>query len=119
MIAGIPYGYANGVDAEWCIHDEARPDFMLCGQRKGFIPEAPPLFPRFVHDRCRVKWFRQGRVPADRGLTVYGVCPDCAGEVPLDGGLVAAHGAWVVGRHGARVSDRPCPGEGELPEVES
>lgn len=114
----IPYGYADGFDTEWCIHDLSNPAYMLCGRRKGFIPVAPPLFPAFVHERCRVKWFRPARKPVvSEPVEVYGTCPDCFGEVPLAGGLIGAHGAWVVGRHGAKVSATPCTGESERPEV--
>ncbi|WP_213004833.1 hypothetical protein [Paractinoplanes toevensis] len=53
------------------------------------------------------------------GVPEEGCCPVCHGEVALTGGLVTAHGAWRMGRHGPRVTGEPCSGEGMAPEVEA
>ena len=111
-----PYGWAAGVDDEVCIANPDNPTRMLCRRWRGFVPVVPPAFPGRVHDECRELRESGGDRPPE---PEPGACPECSGDIPLDGGKVAAHGMWVVGRHGVNQTDKPCPGEGADPEETS
>jgi hypothetical protein len=112
-----PYGWASGISHECCILSPRDRHRMLCGRWVAYAPEVPPAFPHAVHDVCERLWKEGGHQAVPR-LDAYGKCPVCSGDIPLDGGLIAAHGKWVVGRHGVAPSSEPCPGEGDLPESE-
>lgn len=113
----IPYGWAADVDFECCIVSPTNAHRMLCGRWVAYAPTVPPQFPHAVHDECRRLWTEGGHKPVEV-LDVYGICPDCAGETPLKGGLVGAHAAWRMGRHGLYPSAEACTGEGKAPEPE-
>lgn len=95
----------------WCVR-RTDGDRMLCGRLlvsgnyRGFVPVEQPKVPEFKHGRC---------LAALAGL--HGPCRVCGGDVALDGGRVAAHGMWRVGRDGAEQTGEPCPGAGQSPEV--
>jgi hypothetical protein len=115
MAVQIPYGYADGVDTEWCIADAGSPGYMLCGRRVGFVPVVPPLFPQVVHKRCRDKWFRTEGARVAEPAT--GACPACGGEVVVRGGRIQSHGELRVGGDGEpHESGVRCPGVNMRPK---
>ena len=111
----VPYGWAAGVTDECCIASPTDQARMLCGRKRGFVPEVPPAFPAAVHDECQRLW-KEGGHQAELVLGEYGECPVCSADLPLEDGKVAAHRKRVVGRGGPRVTSEPCPGAGMTPE---
>lgn len=112
----IPYGYAHGEDIEWCIHNTALPELMLCGRRAGFVPEVPPMFPQLVHERCKTAWFREGK-PTVQRLDLYGACSVCGGKAALvKGGVIGVHKAWIVTTRGTGPYGDEFEGAWLLPE---
>lgn len=119
---GFTYAYPTGRDVP-CVRREGA-DRMLCGARferpaqaHGFAAEVTqPAGPGRVCAACL------GVLVGLPGLhpraAEYGCCPVCHGDIPLAGGRIGEHGAWVVGRHGPRVTSAPCDGAGMAPEVD-
>lgn len=119
----VAYGFAFKHGNEPCAVNTDHPSRTLCGRTVEFLPEVQAFggadgIPLNLHPRCRQLLANVDVVPAVVDPP-YGTCPQCWGDVPLEGGLVAAHGAWVVGRHGPAVSDTPCDGVGARPEVQA
>ncbi len=112
----IPYCWAAGVTDEVCIVRPTNATKALCGRWVDYAPTVPPVHPHRVHDVCAQLWAEGGLVSAPV-LDVYGTCPACGGEAPLNGDVVAAHPAWVVGPFGQRPGDLACAGEGAVPGV--
>lgn len=102
-----------------------RPDRTLCGiardegRMAAFIPaeQQDGLIPHDLCARCAAVMAAQGARPV-RTAEAEGVCPACGGNALLDAeGRVAGHRAWMVGRHGPRVSQVACGGAGQWPEA--
>lgn len=118
----VTYGYAKGVDHEWCAVDPTRDGLMLCGRVAAFVPVVQPAFsPTNLHGKCRQAIWGNGPRPPKPDVFAMGVCPECGGSVFLDDGLVVAHGQIVVRAGVQMVSETPCDGKGmtPLPEDES
>lgn len=105
------YGYAPGADNEVHAADHDTSEKFLCGRRVHHIPVVPMPHAMRVHDVCRkaveehAEWGR----PAGVGDAE---CPECGGTVRVNGGVVEAHGQYVV-RGGRTVeSDDWCSGSG-------
>lgn len=113
----VPYGWAAGVDDECCIASPTTRHRMLCGRRRGFVPDVPPAFPPRVHDECARLW-EAGGCTAEQALDAYGTCPECWGDVALVEGRIGGHGKWVQGKFGAQMSSEPCRGKGMEPATE-
>ena len=118
----VVFGYAFRHPDEPCAINVDQPTRTLCGRYVESLPGVQAFgrgdgIPVNLHERCR-QWMDVLGALVQSDDMVYGVCPVCQGDVALADGLVSAHGEWVVGRHGWRMSQRPCSGAGERPEVQ-
>jgi hypothetical protein len=111
------YGHAVKHPDEQCAIRPEAPTRTICGREVGWLPtrdEDEPYTPTDLHDRCRDLIF--GAVVSNPvPMPDTGVCPVCWGDVWLDAGMVAPHGAWLVRGDRTVVSETPCTGAGELP----
>lgn len=116
----IEFGYAADVHEFWCAKKTTVQHHMLCGKRKGWMPPVPhPFTPPNLCPDCRRILAGGPELQPVSEEDPEGTCPVCVGRAPLDeAGLIAEHGEWSYRDGRLVVTDRPCAGRGELPEVD-
>jgi hypothetical protein len=116
----IEWGFAASEDRFWCAKRVCVAGYMLCGQRKGWMPPVPDGFePPQLCPVCRER-LESGVFEPPPDEQAEGTCPVCVGRAPLDGsGLITKHDQWSWSGGRLVVTDQACPGVGERPEYET
>lgn len=116
----IEFGYAANIDTFWCAKKVNTINFMLCGKRKGWMPPTQhPFTPTPLCPDCKRILAGGPELRPVAEEDPEGTCPVCVGRAPLDeAGLIAPHMQWLWPSGKPVLTQTPCSGAGELPEVE-
>jgi hypothetical protein len=115
------FGYVRNHDRPCAINPD-NPKRTLCNllvQGTAAFSDEPGYTPRDLCGKCRELIEANHLTTVGLDLVVYGTCPVCVGDVPVEGGVVAPHGRWAFRGAQGRVTNTPCDGAGQKPEVDS